>query len=194
MLDHPDYPDPETSGSAFFCFAMAWGVRNGLLDSASYDTCITKAWRDLVKNVGADGRLLRCQHVDWMPETNLSADVNNSSPEGEGAFLQAGYEMYLKAATATAANPVKPASIVKRPPFVMHGDNIAFTSALPAQSSLKIFFANGRLAADLSQAVKLMRGNPNRISCANLRLTPGVYRIVLEHGDQTASVTATLIR
>ncbi len=29
LLDESEVPHPETSGSAFFCYAMAWGINNG---------------------------------------------------------------------------------------------------------------------------------------------------------------------
>ena len=43
LLDHQQYPDPECSGSAFFCFAMMWGVNNAVLDSTAFLPCIKKA-------------------------------------------------------------------------------------------------------------------------------------------------------
>ncbi|HUI92443.1 MAG TPA: glycoside hydrolase family 88 protein [Chitinivibrionales bacterium] len=107
MRDHTQFPDPETSASAFFCFGMAWGINNHLLDSAQYIDCVKKAWRDLVANVGTDGRLQRCENVSDQP---ASIDVNNSSVEGEGAFMQAGEQMWMMATGATAAAAVSPAN------------------------------------------------------------------------------------
>jgi unsaturated rhamnogalacturonyl hydrolase len=194
MLDHPSYPDPETSGSAFFCFAMAWGVRNGLLDSATYNPAINKAWRDLVKNIGTDGRLLRCQHVDWMPRNNLSGDVNNSSPEGEGAFLQAGYEMYLRATGGTSVLTFSPVLVKGEDVLSVRGSLVMFRLANSSAASLKIFAANGRLTADLSSRIKTMRAGSNTISLAGIGLSAGVYRIVLKDGGMTASSIAATIR
>jgi rhamnogalacturonyl hydrolase YesR len=193
MLDHPDYPFPETSGSAFFCFAMAWGVRNGLLDSATYNPCINKAWRDLVKNIGADGRLLRCQHVDWMPRSDLSADVNNSSPEGEGAFLQAGHEMYLRATGGTPVLTFAPVLMKGDEIMSVHGSMVTFRLANPSASSLKIFSANGRLAVDLSAKIKTMRAGSNTISLAGIGLSAGIYNIVLKDGSMISSSVAATV-
>jgi rhamnogalacturonyl hydrolase YesR len=98
MLDATNYPDPETSGTAFFVFTFAWGVRNGLLSDTEYAASINKGWTDLVKSVGADGRLQRCQYVNWQPEKKLAGGYPTySSWEGEGAFLLAGEEMHLRA-------------------------------------------------------------------------------------------------
>jgi len=110
LLVHDVSPGAETSGSAFFCFAMAWGVRNKLLNFATYTPVINAAWRDLVKNIGTDGRLLKCQHIDLGP-TDMVADANNSSPEGEGAFLLAGNEMCLRASSVTAALPMSHSTV-----------------------------------------------------------------------------------
>ncbi len=194
MLDHPDYPFPETSGSAFFCFAMAWGVRNGLLDSAIYNPVINKAWRDLVKNIGSDGRLMRCQHVDWMPRADLSADVNNSSPEGEGAFLQAGYEMYLRATGNTSVLPSAPVLMKNTDGLSVHGAVVTLRLVHPSAASLKIFSANGRLALDLTSRVRSMRSGSNAFSLAGTGLGSGVYRIVLTDGNLEASSAAAVMR
>jgi unsaturated rhamnogalacturonyl hydrolase len=91
MCDHTQWPDPESSGSAFFCFGMTWGINNKILDSAQYIDCVRKAWKDLVANVGSDGRLQRCENVDVKP---ASINIGNSSVEGEGAFMQAAEQLH----------------------------------------------------------------------------------------------------
>jgi hypothetical protein len=92
LLDSVAFPDHETSCTAFFCFAMAWGINNGILDKATYEQPMRKSWSGLVRNVSAtDGRLQRCQGVSSGPG---SVGVSNSSAEGEGAFLLAAEEMY----------------------------------------------------------------------------------------------------
>ncbi len=46
-LIDPTYLDMgESSGSAFFTFALAWGINNGLLDK-SHKPAIEKAWKAL---------------------------------------------------------------------------------------------------------------------------------------------------
>ena len=100
MRDHTQWPDPETSASSFFCFGMAWGINNRVLDSAQYIGCVRSAWRDLAKNVGSDGRLQRCQTVNWQPD---NINVSNSSVEGEAAFMLAGEEMWKLASGETVA-------------------------------------------------------------------------------------------
>jgi unsaturated rhamnogalacturonyl hydrolase len=185
LLVHTVSPGAETSGSAFFCFAMAWGVRNKLLDSATYTPVINAAWRDLVKNIGADGRLLKCQHVDWGP-ADMAADANNSSPEGEGAFLLAGWELYQRAVGATAVKAAAPEP-KKVEAMIVRGSVVNLTLANPALSSLKIFAANGRLAMDISSKVRIMHTGASTLGLDDLQLPAGVYRIVLKEGTMTSS-------
>ncbi|MEZ5149009.1 MAG: glycoside hydrolase family 88 protein [Bacteroidales bacterium] len=35
LLDPDEYPDPESSGTAFFTYGLAWGINNGNLDKES---------------------------------------------------------------------------------------------------------------------------------------------------------------
>jgi unsaturated rhamnogalacturonyl hydrolase len=100
MRDHTQWPDPESSASSFFCFGLAWGINNRVLDSAQYIDCVRKAWRDLVANVGSNGMLRRCQTVNWQP---ASVGANNSSVEGEAAFMLAGEEMWKLASGYTVS-------------------------------------------------------------------------------------------
>lgn len=45
--DPTEYPGPETSGTAFFTFGLAWGINSGLLDSATYLPAVQKAWNGM---------------------------------------------------------------------------------------------------------------------------------------------------
>jgi unsaturated rhamnogalacturonyl hydrolase len=185
MLNHTGFPGPESIGTAFFCYAFAWGVRNKLLDSATYVPSINKAWRDLVKNVKpADGRLLRCQHVDWGP-TNMetNGDLNNSAPEGEGAFLLAGSEMYLRATQTTTAAERKAAYSALMPELAVRGSSLTFTLASPARSSLKIYSTDGRCAVNLTVRLRHMTAGPNSVPLTAAGLATGAYSAVLADGN-----------
>ena len=194
MLDHPDYPVPETSGSAFFCFAMAWGVRNGLLDSAIYNPVINKAWRDLVKNIGSDGRLMRCQHVDWMPRADLSADVNNFLARGRGRVSAGGIRDVLPRNRQHVGSSICARSNENTDGLSVRGAAVALRLVDPSAASLKIFSANGRLALDLTSRVRSMRSGSNAFSLAGIGLGSGVYRIVLTDGNLEASSAAAVTR
>jgi rhamnogalacturonyl hydrolase YesR len=155
MLDHQQWPDPETSGSAFFCFAMMWGVNNGILDSTAFLPCIKKAWTDLVANVNPQGMLLRCQNPSAAPN---SIPVNLSSREGEGAFMLSGEELvkWAQGATPAARRPLS--GIAGHTTEIRSiASGISFFLADPRQSTLRIYDCKGTLVADRSGMLKNLR-------------------------------------
>ena len=91
LLDPQDFPTPEASGSALFTYGFAWGVNQGLLDRATFEPAVRKAWPALVGCVNADGRLTHVQPAGDHP-IQFSADA--TSPYGGGVFLLAGSEVY----------------------------------------------------------------------------------------------------
>ncbi len=91
LLDPDGYPEPEVSGSAFFCFALAWGVNRGHLDASLFRTRVLAAWRALQALVEDDGHLGFIQQPSAAPGT---AGANSTAPYGVGAFLLAGAEVY----------------------------------------------------------------------------------------------------
>jgi len=81
----------ETSGSAFFAYAMAWGVNEGILDKDIYGPVVEAAWVGLSEMLTSQGTLLYIQQVGAGPALN-----NGEFPGkdyGYGAFLLAGIEM-----------------------------------------------------------------------------------------------------
>jgi len=91
LLDEAEVPHPETSGSAFFCYAMAWGINNGVLDRKEYLPVVQKAWQGLNRYVDRDGKLLWVQPIGAAPDKVLMEDTQEY---GSGAFLLAGSELY----------------------------------------------------------------------------------------------------
>jgi len=95
-LDDPkEVPQLETSGTAFFCHGIAWGVNHGLLDRATYLPVVRRAWAGLVRNVNSEGKVLGGQPVDFQPNA-FSKDSTHEYVTG--AFLLAGSQMYRLAA------------------------------------------------------------------------------------------------
>lgn len=100
ILDPAAHQEPETSGSSFITFALAWGVNQGLLDRARFEPAARRAWTALAACVAADGKLEHVQPVGVGPE-GFAAD--HTEPFGAGAFLLAGSEVYrLAGGTAPA--------------------------------------------------------------------------------------------
>ena len=90
LLDAAAYPRPETSGSAFIVYALAWGVHHGVLDAASYRPVIARGWRGLVGEIYADGRLGDIQPIGAAPG---DYPPGASYVYGVGAFLLAAGEV-----------------------------------------------------------------------------------------------------
>ena len=91
LLDPDSYPQPETSGSGFFCYALAWGINNGLLDRAVYLPAAQKAWAGLVRSVHPSGKLGYVQPIGADPR-QVSAEM--TEVYGVGAFLLASSQIY----------------------------------------------------------------------------------------------------
>lgn len=68
LLDPESYPSPETSGTAFYTYALWWGINNGLLEETIYLPYARKGWEALVKAVQPDGMLGWVQPVGADPK------------------------------------------------------------------------------------------------------------------------------
>ena len=84
------YPTPETSGTAFFTYALAWGMNHNLIDRETYLPVVMKGWDCLVGHVTKEGLLGYVQPVGAAPG---SAWADRSEVYGVGAFLAAGSEV-----------------------------------------------------------------------------------------------------
>jgi rhamnogalacturonyl hydrolase YesR len=104
LLDPASYDQPEISGSSLIVYGMAWGVNNGVLDRATYQPVIAKAWAGILSHIYADGRLGDIQQTGAQPSTfKPSASYNY----GVGGFLLAGSEVRKLAASDAVARPLK---------------------------------------------------------------------------------------
>lgn len=91
----------ETSGSAFFTYAMAWAVNQGILDAQTYGLVIERAWAGLATMLNEDGTIEFIQQVGAGPAANNG--VYTDKDYGYGAFILAGVEMirYFETAEST---------------------------------------------------------------------------------------------
>jgi len=90
LLDPASYPGKETSGTGFYCYAMAWGINHGILDASQYTATVDRAWEALVGCLHPNGMLGFAQPIGAAP-----GYVNYEDTElyAVGAFLLAGKEM-----------------------------------------------------------------------------------------------------
>jgi rhamnogalacturonyl hydrolase YesR len=90
LLKPDEFPNPESSGSGFFTYAMAWGVNSGALDPPTFLPVVARAWGALVALVRADGQLGWVQPVAALPAPTTA---ETTAPFGVGAFLLAATEV-----------------------------------------------------------------------------------------------------
>lgn len=81
---------PETSGTGFFVYGLAWGVNQGVLSGARYRDAAGRGWQALAAQVNGDGRLGYVQQIGDRPE---DVRVDDSQFYGVGAFLLAAGQM-----------------------------------------------------------------------------------------------------
>jgi unsaturated rhamnogalacturonyl hydrolase len=92
LYEPTEFPDPESSSTSFFTYAMGLGMLYGLLDQPTYMPVVKKGWTALTTVVDAQGKVGRCQ--PWSNQPGAVCATCNT-PEGQGAFLLAAEAMYL---------------------------------------------------------------------------------------------------
>ena len=98
LMAPDNYGGRELTGTAFFAYGMAWGIRHGHLSRDTFLPVVAKSWRALANlAVRPDGTLGYVQGTgkhpsDSQPVTYDSAP--NFDDFGTGAFLLAGTEVY----------------------------------------------------------------------------------------------------
>jgi unsaturated rhamnogalacturonyl hydrolase len=118
LLDYNQYPDKESTASAFFGFAFTWGVNNGLLDKSIYEPYIRKTWSALVANIGSDGRLQWCAPVSSAPG---GVSQSFSAAEGEGAFCLMSEELTKMLSPTSVNSMVRSAPVMNPAPKTISG-------------------------------------------------------------------------
>lgn len=144
LLSPPANTPPETSGTAFYTYGLAYGVRTGLLTGQGYRDAATRGWSALVRAVQPDGRLGWVQQIGVGPDAVHAGDTQLF---GVGAFLLAGSEMYtLKLADLRAAT-------VRQSPVAATGYALGNTNAV-SMARNALISAGGYQFASLYGAAK----------------------------------------
>ena len=95
MMDPQQAPGPETSGTAFFCYGMLWGVNNGYLPKKEFAPAIEKAWNYLTTTaLQKDGKVGYVQPIGERAIPGQKVDADSQANFGVGAFLLAACEYY----------------------------------------------------------------------------------------------------
>ncbi len=91
LADPNDYGTPESSGTGFFTYALAWGINNGILAREDYYPVVESAWRALYDALDAEGKVRWGQLVGAAPYKILEEDSHEFVT---GTFLLAASEVY----------------------------------------------------------------------------------------------------
>jgi rhamnogalacturonyl hydrolase YesR len=87
VLDLPSHPDnwEESSGTAMFTYAMAAGVRRGVLDAATYVPVIEAAWAGLQTKISAAGDVRDiCVGTWYEPDAEAYMALSRLTGDGHG--------------------------------------------------------------------------------------------------------------
>lgn len=95
MMDSDQAPGYETSGTAFFCYGLLWGINNGYLTKKEFEPVVEKAW-DYLSTIAlqTDGKVGYVQPIGERAIPGQTVDANSQANFGVGAFLLAACEYY----------------------------------------------------------------------------------------------------
>jgi rhamnogalacturonyl hydrolase YesR len=148
LFEPTEFPNPESSCTAFFAYAMALGVSWRILDTNTFVPTIRKAWSALVKIVDANGKVGYGQPWSNHPD---AVSLTNQIPEGHGAFLLAGEGVFTLLTSPTInqhriSNQKLRNSNIKTGDFVFYFSNENKPLIVPENAvSLTVFDVRGRL-------------------------------------------------
>jgi rhamnogalacturonyl hydrolase YesR len=96
---------PETSGTGFFVYGLAWGIHHGLLHDKRHRQAVARGWQALQAAVQPDGKLGWVQRIGAAPD-QVSAD--DTQLYGVGAFLLAASELATMQPGKRSQRPAPP--------------------------------------------------------------------------------------
>jgi len=127
LLDPEAFPEAETSGTAFFTYALAFGINHGLLDRDTYLPHVLKGWDGLNQYVLPSGILGQVQPGGDQPVTTRP---EMTGLYASGAFLLAGLEVANLGQPQTAL----PLALPEAPKQTYHASDMA-PSVLPENAT-----------------------------------------------------------
>lgn len=86
------HPIGESSGSAFFIYAIAWGLNRSLLPEETFRPALLTGYQALAKNIQPNGMLGFVQKIEDSPGKNHPT-AQSTEVHGTGAFLLAAAEI-----------------------------------------------------------------------------------------------------
>jgi rhamnogalacturonyl hydrolase YesR len=132
LLDPDSRPNPETSGTGFFTYGLAWGINQGILPRDTYEPQARRGWDAMVKAVHPDGMLGWVQPIGAEPGATTA---ETTEVYGVGALLLAGSEVLTMAAPrlpdAERALRLGPFSVTQKSRVAPSGDKHDFLTLAP---------------------------------------------------------------
>lgn len=90
LLDPDNFPAPESSATALFCYALSWGINNEILDHATYFPTVEASWNALQTVVHPDGMIGWVQLPAFNPR---DVKFEHNIDYGAGVFMLAATEI-----------------------------------------------------------------------------------------------------
>ena len=206
LVDPDHFGSKETSGTAFFTYGLAWGINNGILDSATYMPTVLKAWNAMAyEALHPDGFLGYVQGTGKQPGDGypfLYDKPANFEDYGLGAFLLAGTEVFQLAPDTGSmpafAQPAGPSGMGSPERPDGHGILMELYPN-PATESFTLYHGfNGpealeiRVMNALGEVVEMDReylsGDRQMTRMDISRLPEGIYLAVITFGDQQQAI------
>ena len=95
MFDKDMAPGPETSGTAFFTYALFWGINNNLLSETNFLQAASRGWTYLANTaLQSDGKVGFVQPIGDRAIPGQTINQASQADFGVGAFLLAACEYY----------------------------------------------------------------------------------------------------
>lgn len=113
LLNDKAYPDAETSGTAFYTYALAWGINHNILERKKYLPHVLKGWTALNAQLLPSGLLGLVQKTGDQPAPTKPEEIGLY---GQGGFLLAGLEVMNLGKPATALPIAEPQKDKEQPP------------------------------------------------------------------------------
>ncbi|TPW88722.1 glycoside hydrolase family 105 protein, partial [Proteus mirabilis] len=90
LLDPDNFPAPESSATALFCYGLAWGINQGELNKEEYFPALHRAWSALQSCIHDNGMIGWVQLPAFNPR---EVKFEHNMDYGAGAYLLAGSEV-----------------------------------------------------------------------------------------------------
>jgi len=131
LMDADKVKTPETSGTGFITFGLAWGVNNGIITNDATINAVEQGWAALAAAVDNEGMLHWVQQVGKSPDPVLEDDTQLY---GVGAVLLAASELSKWKTEEERKTPIAYGRFVpeRDDDFTWENDKVAFRVYGPA--------------------------------------------------------------